>query len=263
MTIRVPTNPAQSLSAPWRYGAHVSGPGWEGYYLLGTPWDAANPVAVFRPDVDAETAEDYEAYVADLAEVADDDARNNPGRRAPAYRVSLDDAGHVLVTYPDGTIEVYVAVGGSVYRVDEDNPGSSGVRVMEPGGSGATMIARRDLLAQMRGYMRAMARDVEAWEGAASLRGEVAQQQARKNPRVVPLLWSVDNGKSEFMRRAKSLRGRVIVTYYQPTGIRNVALSDLPSGTYSLRGVTRSRTSRAWSRWRAVVRVSDAGIKIT
>ena len=262
MTIRVPTNPAQTLCAPWRYGAHVSGPGWEGYYLLGTPWDAANPVAVFRPDVDAETAENYEAYVADLAEVADDDARNNPGRRAPAYRVSLDDAGHVLVTYPDGTIEVYVAVGGSVYRVDEDNPGSSGVRVMEPGGSGATMIARRDLLAQMRGYMRAMARDVEAWEGAASLRGEVAQQRARKNP-AGAALWSGDASKAEFMRRAKSRRGRVIVTYAQPTGPRSVALSDLPSGTYSLRGATGPRTARTRSRWRAVVRVSDAGIKIT
>ena len=84
------------------------------------------------------------------------------GRRAPAYRVSLDGAGHVLVTYANGAVAEYAAVSFHVYRVD-DHPESSGV--MEPDGS--PMIANRDLLAQIRGRLRTLRRDVEAWEWSA------------------------------------------------------------------------------------------------
>ena len=87
-------------------------------------------------------------------------------RRSPAYKVSPGRYGYVLVTYPGEPREDYVAIDGYVYQVDDDRPGANKTRVMEPDGSGAPMIARSDLLAQMRGYMRRLRRDVEAWESA-------------------------------------------------------------------------------------------------
>lgn len=63
--------PACVQDAPpgWRWGAHTSGPGWEGYYLLGV--EGASLIAVQRPDMAAEdaTGED-ELWASWLASVA-------------------------------------------------------------------------------------------------------------------------------------------------------------------------------------------------
>lgn len=51
--------PASVHRAPpgWRWGAHTSGPGWEGYYLLGEDCrEGATLLAVQRPDMNAEDA---------------------------------------------------------------------------------------------------------------------------------------------------------------------------------------------------------------